>query len=136
MFICLAVMRMLLVLLLSLLASCATSSGPLQRELIGRWRYADAAQSCRYSFTADGKFTADVALKGKPASRFTGRWSVKGDSLFYQYLTDAQGAVPTGATDQDKLLAVRKDFFIIQAADGSQRKYERLSNPSSTEPPY
>ena len=129
-------MRTLLVLFLGVLASCATSLRPRQAELVGRWRYADAAQSCQYSFTADGKFTADVRLRGETAARFTGRWSVKGDFLMYQYLTDARGAVPAGTTDQDKLLVVQKEFFIIQAADGNRRKYQRLVSLKGTESAY
>lgn len=119
-------MRMSFLFLLGILVSCVAVSPPPQAQLIGRWRYADAAQSCQYTFTADGKFTADVAIRGRVTSKFTGRWSVKGDSLFYQYLTDAQGAVAPGTTDQDKLLAVEKDYFIIRAADGSQRRYRRV----------
>jgi hypothetical protein len=34
--------------------------------------------------------------------------------------------MPGGTTDRDKLLSVQKDFFTIEAADGSRRKYHRI----------
>lgn len=121
-------MRTLLLFTLALLASCATGSNhsPRQSDLVGQWQYADATQSCRYVFSGDGTFRANVAIRGRVVSKFTGRWSVAGNALLYQYLTDQRGEVAPGSTDRDKLLAVEKDHFIIQAADGSQRRYERL----------
>lgn len=58
--------------------------------------------------------------------KFTGRWSVVGDTLFYTYLSDAFHRIPVGAKDRDKLLSVQPEFFIIQAADGKRRKYSRI----------
>ena len=55
-----------------------------------------------------------------------GQWSVDGDTLFYTYSSDELDRLPAGATDRDKLLSVHPDFFIIEAADGSKRKYLRI----------
>jgi hypothetical protein len=56
----------------------------------------------------------------------TGRWSVRGDTLFYTYVSDALDRIPAGATDRDRLLSVQREFFIIEAADGRKRKYLRI----------
>ncbi len=125
-------MRTLLFLTIGLLASCASvSQHARQGDLVGQWRYADATQSCRYVFSTDGTFRADVAIRGQIVSKFTGRWTVKGDALFYEYLTDQRGEVTPGSTDRDKLLAVEKDYFIIEAADGSHRRYNRIEQGST-----
>jgi hypothetical protein len=111
--------------LLSLVACTTLESRNRARELVGNWRYADQAQSCQYSFKSDGSFTGEVRLQAKLVSKFTGRWSVAGQAILYTYLSDALGSIPPGATDRDQLLAVKKDFFIIQAANGERRRYLR-----------
>jgi hypothetical protein len=107
-----------------LLAGCASfpSSAP---SIVGDWRYADKIQSCHYSFRKDGTFTGEVSVRARLVSRFRGRWVVKSDQLFYTYLSDELGRIPAGATDRDKLLEIKKDSFLIEAADGSHRRYER-----------
>lgn len=115
-----------LILLLSL-AACATLESPSRsRQLVGNWRYADPVQSCRYSFRSDGSFTGEVKLRAKLISKFKGRWSVRGQTLRYNYLSDALGRIPVGATDSDQLLEIKKDSFVIQAANGERRRYVRM----------
>jgi len=110
-----------------LIAACANvESQRRSRQLVGNWRYADELQSCRYSFNRDGSFTGEVRLQERLVSKFTGRWSIKGQSLHYTYLSDALGSIPAGATDRDELLEVKKDSFIIRAANGDRRRYVRM----------
>ena len=119
-------MKVALLLLTCLLASCATVPPPGRDSLVGEWRYVDNLQSCRYHFKKDGHFTGEVRLRGKLASKFTGTWEVQGDLLLYRYLSDELGRIPAGATDRDKLLSMEKDSFLIEAADGSRRRYSRI----------
>jgi hypothetical protein len=109
-----------------LLASCASAPPQGRNSLIGEWRYADNLQSCHYHFKTDGYFTGEVRLQGKLASKFTGTWEIQGGLLLYSYLSDELGRIPAGATDRDKLLSVEKDSFLIEAADGSRRRYSRI----------
>ena len=112
---------------LLLLAACATVDSPGRaRQLVGNWRYRDQVQSCQYSFENDGSFTGEVKLRKKLISKFKGRWSVQGQTLLYSYLSDALGRIPAGATDRDQLLEIRKDSFVIQAANGERRRYVRM----------
>jgi hypothetical protein len=97
-----------------------------QSSLVGEWRYEDKNQSCHYFFESDGTFKGEVIYHAKLVSKFSGRWSVAGDALHYTYAHDALGRIPAGAVDRDKLLTVRKEFFVIEAADGNQRKYLRV----------
>lgn len=114
-------------LLIFLITACASvESQSRVRQLVGDWRYADEIQSCRYSFSRDGSFTGEVRLRTKLVSKFTGRWSITGKSLNYTYLSDALGRIPAGATDRDELLEVKKDSFVIQAANGDRRRYVRM----------
>jgi hypothetical protein len=118
-------MKAVLPLLLCLMASCV-GVGRKSPSLVGEWRYADKIQACHYVFSRDGSFEGDVVYRAKLISKFKGRWSVTDDVLFYTYVGDALHKIPVGATDQDKLLSVQGEFFIIQAADGSKRKYLRV----------
>jgi hypothetical protein len=113
---------------MSLLLSAACTNLELAnptRNLVGDWRYADQVQSCQYSFKSDGSFTGSVKQGKRLVSKFTGRWSVTGQTLHYRYLSDALGSIPPGAIDQDLLLEVKRDFFDIQAANGERRRYVR-----------
>jgi hypothetical protein len=109
------------------LAACATIDSPSRaRQLVGSWRYADPVQRCQYSFRSDGSFTGDVKLRAKLISKFKGRWSVRGQTLLYSYASDTLGRIPAGATDRDQLLEIKKDSFVIQAANGDRRRYMRM----------
>jgi hypothetical protein len=118
-------MKAVLTLMFCLMASCA-GVGPSSPSLVGEWRYADPIQACRYVFKRDGSFEGDVVYRAKLISRFKGRWSVTGDVLLYKYVSDALHKIPAGTTDRDTLLSVQREFFIIEAADGSKRKYLRV----------
>ena len=119
-------MKVALLLLTCFLASCASVPPRSSDSLIGEWRYADTQQSCRYHFKEYGHFTGEVRLRGKLASKFTGTWEIQGGILLYTYLSDQLGRIPAGATDRDKLLSLEKDSFLIEAADGSRRRYSRI----------
>ena len=119
-------MKKALILTFCLMASCAGVQTNNRNSLVGEWRYADKIQGCHYVFNRDGTFRGDVVFHGQLISKFTGHWSVRGDTLSYTYVSDAFDRIPAGATDQDKLLSVQREFFIIEAADGSQRTYLRI----------
>ena len=119
-------MKIALVLISCLFASCSHLPSGKQDSLVGEWRYADNSQSCRYSFKGDGTFAGEVRLQAKLVSKFRGAWTVQGDSLLYRYIGDELGRIPVGATDRDTLLSVEKDSFLIEAADGSRRRYRRI----------
>lgn len=112
-------------LMLFLMVSCQTRPPATESKLLGEWQYADNTKACRYMFSKDGSFHGEVTYDGKVVSRFVGRWSVQGDTLFYRYTNDALGRIPAGATDRDKLLAISGNSFMIEAADGSRRRYIR-----------
>jgi hypothetical protein len=112
---------------LLLLTACATVDPPSRaRELVGNWRYTDRVQSCQYSFKSDGFFTGEVKLRKKLISKFKGRWSVRGQTLLYSYVSDTLRRIPAGATDRDQLLEIKQDAFVIQAANGERRRYVRI----------
>jgi len=119
-------MKAAFLLITCLLASCASFPPQGRNSLVGEWKYADNLQSCRYHFKRDGRFTGEVRLQGKLASKFTGSWDTQGDLLLYKYISDELGRIPAGATDRDKLLNVARDSFLIEAADGSRRRYSRI----------
>ena len=107
------------------LASCASLESRAKSTLVGEWHYQDKIQACHYSFHKDGTFSGEVRFKGRVVSKFAGKWAIRGDRLLYLYTKDILGRIPPGATDSDQLLKVENDAFVIQAADGSRRRYER-----------
>lgn len=119
-------MKAVLALSFCLMASCTTLQPATERTLAGEWRYTDKLQSCHYVFKKDGRFNGEVVYRRKLISKFTGRWSVRDGSLLYSYTSDALDRIPPGAIDRDKLLIVERDFFVIEAADGSKRQYVRV----------
>jgi hypothetical protein len=68
------------------------------------------------------KWFTTVSLYQK--QRADGRF--ESGNLNYTYISDELDRIPAGATDQDKLLRVRRKFFIIEAADGKRRRYLRI----------
>jgi len=106
---------------------CATH--PLSHNidpLVGRWRYADSSSTAEYLFAADGKFTGSVAREGKTIWSYAGKWSHAGSVLNYTYTKSSADFAPPGTQDQDMLLEVRRAYYVIQARDGSRRKYLRV----------
>ena len=108
------------------IASCAAPDLRGRSKLVGEWRYFDDTQSCRYSFKGDGSFSGEVARGKKLVLKFRGRWRVEGDALLYVYQSEAFGRIPPGTTDQDRLLELNKNSFLIQAANGDRRRYLRV----------
>jgi hypothetical protein len=116
----------ILILAIALSAGCASISDSTAAEpLVGRWRYADSAQICEYEFLKDGKFVGYVSARGKMLSQFSGSWSLGGGAIHYLYTFDLLGRIPPGTRDQDRLVALKKTYFVIEAGDGSRRKYLR-----------
>jgi hypothetical protein len=109
------------------LSSCATIDRQSKSQLVGDWRYSDQNQSCHYSFRPDGSFSGEVTRRKKLVLKFTGRWTIEGSALNYVYLTEAFGRIPPETTDRDQLLEVKKDSFLIQAANGDRRRYVRVN---------
>lgn len=119
-------MKIALVLISFLVASCSSLPSGKQDSVVGEWRYADKVQSCRYHFRKDGTFTGEVRLHSRLVSKFRGTWAVRDDFLLYRYLADELGRIPAGTTDRDKLLRLETQAFLIEAADGSRRRYIRI----------
>jgi hypothetical protein len=120
-------MKAIFVLSFALMTSCAFMQSSTERKLTGEWRYTDQIQSCHYVFQSNGAFSGEVIYHRKLISKFTGHWSARDDILLYHYTSDALDRIPAGTMDRDQLLMVRKDFFVIQAANGRKRRYSRIN---------
>ena len=111
-----------------LLAAATAGPAITKDHLVGHWRWTDTAttRSIEYIFRDDGTFTGSAKEKGETMAEFTGKWSVEGDALHYEYSGDTSGRAPVGAKDRDKLLEVTKEYYVIQARTGAKRKYVRV----------
>ena len=107
--------------------SCSTIGEKAENKLVGRWRWTDSRHTAEYVFLENGNFSGYVTADGTLLSNFTGKWLVRDGAILYEYTRDKTGRIPPGTKDRDKLRAVAHDHFVIEAADGSIRKYVRVS---------
>jgi hypothetical protein len=111
------------------MASCSTIGAKEESEkLVGHWRSTDERHVAEYVFLGNGSFSGFVAAEGSMLSQFTGKWLLRDGSIRYEYTGDRMGRIPSGTRDRDKLLRIGRDYFVIEAADGSVRKYVRANN--------
>ena len=113
-----------------LVASCSNVGQKAEAKLIGKWQTSDQrGNTANYEFLGNGTFSGSVrSYDGSIISQYTGRWRLRGGAILYQYTSDKKGRIRVGTKDRDKLLRVDPDYFMIEAADGSVRKYVRSGN--------
>jgi hypothetical protein len=113
-----------------LFASCSSIAERANSKLIGKWRSTDQrGHTAVYEFLANGTFRGSVTdHDGSLLSEFVGRWVFRDRTISYEYISDKTGRIRAGTKDRDKLLTIDRDHFVIEAADGSIRKYVRVIN--------
>jgi hypothetical protein len=113
-----------------LVASCASVAEKTESKLIGRWHSVDQrGHTAELSFLGNGTFSGSVSGgDGSLISQFRGRWLLRDGVILYHYSSDKMGRIRVGTKDRDKLLRIGRDYFVIEAADGSVRKYVRARN--------
>ncbi|MFN2475390.1 MAG: hypothetical protein ABR526_03495 [Chthoniobacterales bacterium] len=120
-------LRIALASILLAVTSCASTSKRPDAKLIGRWRAGNQSQTAEYSFAADGTFGGSVKSGATTISKFTGKWAVVDGAINYEYTGDALGSIPAGTKDRDRLLEVTDAYYVIEAKDGSRRRYVRVA---------
>lgn len=113
-----------------LVASCSTVGQKADSRLIGKWETVDQRGiKADYDFLRNGTFTGSVRSgDGLVLSQYTGKWQLRDGAILYQYTSDKKGRIPVGTKDRDKLITIDRDYFVIEAGDGSVRKYVRTGN--------
>ncbi|HEY6111979.1 MAG TPA: hypothetical protein VIV62_05655 [Chthoniobacterales bacterium] len=119
-------MKTTLLFIFLFLTSFLAIADPTKSQFLGHWRHADENLSCDYTFAEDGTFTGNIAQHGTIVWMYAGKWSLAGDTLNYEFTKSSLEQIPVGTTDQDKIIEMTKDYYIIQARDGSRRKYSRV----------
>ncbi len=94
--------------------------------LVGHWRYADDRSTAEYFFNADGSFRGSVAREGRTIWTYAGEWTHTGNVLGYVYTKSSADWAPPGTKDRDMLIKIDRGSYIIQAGDGTRRKYLRV----------
>ena len=77
-------------------------------------------------FGADGEFSGRVVREGAPVFTYSGKWTLKDADLDYVYTKSSLASIPSGTHDHDRLVELTKDYYVIEALDGSRRKYSRV----------
>jgi hypothetical protein len=126
-------MKLKLFLVTLLLSPSLAGAAPRVSEmLIGKWHYEDKNYSSTLTFHADGTFAGEAKEHSKALGQVTGRWSISGSIIHYEDRKSSLDGVPVGTLDEDKLLEIGPDWFVIVTSDGKQRKYHRVSDTSSS----
>jgi hypothetical protein len=110
-----------------LVASCSTVGEKAENKLVGKWHSSDrSGNTAAYDFLGNGTFSGSVkSEEGAVISQYTGKWRLRDGAILYEYTGDKTGRIRAGTKDHDKLLKIERDYFVIEAADGSVRKYVR-----------
>ena len=116
--------KTLLLLLCCVAASCF--AGPTKEQLIGHWRYIGEHQTCDYTFLNDGTFTGNLVEDGKIVLQYSGKWSLDGDKLLYEFIKCSPEVIATGTTDQDRITDVTPEYYIVETRYYSRRQYSRV----------
>jgi hypothetical protein len=111
---------------LVLLIAAACFAGPTKEQFLGHWRYIGEQQTCDYNFRKDGTFTGNVSESGRVILEFAGKWSVDGDKLKYELTKSSTGHTAAGTSDDDKIIEVTRDYYIIGTHEGVKRQYSRV----------
>ncbi len=120
-------LRTALALITLFAAACASTSSRPEAKLVGHWRAVNQSQTAEYTFAADGTFTGSVKSGSTTISKFTGKWALANGAISYEYTFDALGGIPAGTKDQDRLIEVTPGYYVIEAKDGSRRRYARVA---------
>jgi len=107
------------------MVAVAASAQLKPAQLVGHWRTAGPHLGCDITYAADGTFSGRIELDGAVISTFAGKWSLNGDKLDYTYTKSSPQNAPLGK-DRDRLIEATKNYFVIEASDGSRRKYSRV----------
>ena len=116
--------RFLLVNLLLVASACF--AGPTKEQFIGHWRYIGDSQTVDYTFRDDATFTGSILEDGKVVLQFTGKWSVEGDKLNYEFTKSIPEVIAAGTADQDTIAEMTRDYYIIETRYFSKRQYSRV----------
>lgn len=108
-------------------AGCASTPKHQEAKLVGHWRAANQRQTAEYSFAPNGTFTGSVKSGATTISKFTGKWALTEGAINYEYTGDALGSIPAGTKDRDRLIELTDGYYVIEAKDGSRRRYVRVT---------
>ena len=102
------------------------SGQPHPAALIGHWRYAGPGLINDYLFAANGTFRGELAEAGDRVRHFSGTWSVTGNMLNYVNTTSELKHTPAGSKDQDKIVQLTKECYVVESSHGNQYRFTRL----------
>jgi hypothetical protein len=109
-----------------LLTCAAAMANPTKDPLIGHWRTGDQKLGDEHTFRVDGTFAGHVTEDGKVAWQYSGKWSLVGNILNFEYTKSSLERIPVGTTDREKLIEITKDYYVIEERDGNRDKYSRV----------
>lgn len=108
------------------LAAGSCLAGPMKQQLVGHWRYNGEHQICDYAFKSDGTFTGNLSEDGKTVLEYSGKWSLDGDKLKYEFTKCSPEVIAVGTTDQDRIVELTADYYVVETHYYARRQYSRV----------
>jgi hypothetical protein len=93
--------------------------------LVGHWRYTDGINTAEYFFAANGTFSGSVSRADTVIWKYAGRWQRNANTIDYTYTRSSASWIPAGTKDRDTIVESASDHYVIEARDGSRRRYLR-----------
>jgi hypothetical protein len=95
-------------------------------RLIGHWRYVGSGGTSDYWFSRDGTFRVEAVPAGKSVRNSNGKWWIAGDTLYYEVIESSDPTYPAGKKDHDKILALTKEYYVVENLRRNQDRYVRV----------
>jgi hypothetical protein len=95
-------------------------------KLVGHWRYVGSGGTSDYWFSHDGSFKVEVVPAGRSVRHSSGKWWVAGDTLYYGVTESSDPGYPAGKKDHDKILALTKDYYVVENLRRDQDRFVRI----------
>lgn len=97
-------------------------------QLVGSWRYQapDGNLITSITYDLDGTFKGNVVMVGRKNWSFSGKWNLRDNTLHYEYTASSNASIPSGTKDEDQMISIQNDRYVIRNAFGKSETYIRI----------
>ena len=96
------------------------------KKLCGFWRYSTPELNLYYLFNEDGTFSSSLNFTDGRIWKSSGKWSLDDTVLTYEIKESNHPGFPPGSKDEDVILELTNDHYILKNQDGDDHQYFRI----------
>lgn len=100
----------------------------LNQALVGHWRMEGTLPPSILSLSSDGTWTATVRASGQPELLYqvSGMWWSNDRYIHWLYTNSNSPYAPPGTRDQDTLVEIGHDYFVIMNKSKVKQRYIKV----------